>query len=50
MRDFSVYQLQSFLLDNLVEFETQPSREQLEAAQSTGGGGELFCIHSDPHV
>lgn len=40
MRDFSVDWLQAFLRDNNVQFETQPSPEQLEAAQKAGGDGE----------
>ena len=37
MRDFSVEQLQGFLRENEVEFQTQPSAEQLEAARREGG-------------
>ena len=49
MRDFTVEQLQAFLRENNVDFETKPAPEQLEAAgeekeeeeeEEEGGDGE----------
>ena len=39
MRDFSVEQLQGFLHENKVEFETEPPQEQLDAVGEEEGEG-----------
>lgn len=38
MRDFTVEQLQGFLRENNVEFETKPSQEQLDKGKGEGEG------------
>ena len=40
MRDFSVEELQAFLRENKVKFETEPSPEQLEAVGKEKGADD----------
>ena len=47
MRDFSVEDLQGFLRDNNVEFETEPAPEQVEAAEEKKNQGENEVVAGD---